>query len=68
MNDADQFFATDYDFFITGHSLGGALASICAMDLIVSGQIPAERLMIYTLGQPRVGDPAWAAAYDKYVT
>ena len=39
--------------FITGHSLGGALAKIAGMDL------PAARISaIYTFGAPRVGDGA----------
>jgi hypothetical protein len=48
--------------FITGHSLGGALAIFCALEcwrqaLPVSG--------VYTFGQPRVGNAAFAALYDR---
>ncbi|WP_299494681.1 lipase family protein [uncultured Shewanella sp.] len=40
---------------ITGHSLGGALATIAAKRLIHEGGIAA----CYTFGSPRVGDETW---------
>ncbi len=43
--------------FITGHSLGGALAVVLAARLVASGQ-DVEGL--HTFGQPRVGDPTFA--------
>ncbi|KHO00308.1 Triacylglycerol lipase [Metarhizium album ARSEF 1941] len=46
-----------YQVKVTGHSLGGAVASIAAGYLRKSG-IPAD---VYTYGSPRVGDPAFAA-------
>ncbi len=44
--------------FITGHSLGGALATIAAKRLTHKGGIAA----CYTFGSPRVGDEEWS--YD----
>ena len=41
--------------FITGHSLGGALATIAAKKLSHNGGIAA----CYTFGSPRVGDDDW---------
>jgi len=41
--------------FITGHSLGGALATVAAKKLIHQGGIAA----CYTFGAPRVGDEQW---------
>ena len=41
--------------FITGHSLGGALATVAAKKLSHSGGIAA----CYTYGAPRVGDHKW---------
>ncbi|MGL1957304.1 MAG: lipase family protein [Colwellia sp.] len=41
--------------FITGHSLGGALATIAAKKLIHAGGIAS----CYTFGSPRVGDEEW---------
>lgn len=43
--------------FITGHSLGGALASIAAKKLKHNGGIAA----CYTFGSPRVGDDDWVS-------
>ena len=44
--------------FITGHSLGGALATVAAKKLNHSAGIAA----CYTFGSPRVGDDKWIAA------
>jgi len=41
--------------FITGHSLGGALATVAAKKLTHKGGIAA----CYTFGSPRVGDEEW---------
>jgi hypothetical protein len=46
---------------ITGHSLGGALAVLCAHILQAEGWTVHS---VYTFGQPRVGDRAFAAAYN----
>jgi hypothetical protein len=45
----------DTQFWVTGHSLGGALAALAATSLEYQG-FPVQGL--YTFGQPRVGD--WA--------
>jgi hypothetical protein len=42
----------------TGHSLGGSLAELTAVDLAVSLDLPVRS---YTFGTPRVGNEAWAA-------
>ncbi|NVJ61472.1 MAG: lipase family protein [Gammaproteobacteria bacterium] len=43
--------------FITGHSLGGALATIAAKKLVHKAGIAA----CYTFGSPRVGDETWVS-------
>jgi triacylglycerol lipase len=49
--------------FITGHSLGGALAVLCAQKVNVTH---LERVRgIYTFGMPRPGDAEFATAYDQ---
>jgi len=47
---------------ITGHSLGGAQAMHCAIDMHHRGLSPDH---IYTLGQPREGNDALANFYDR---
>ncbi|CAH1223988.1 hypothetical protein PAECIP111893_05061 [Paenibacillus plantiphilus] len=52
--------------FITGHSLGGALATLAALD-IAANRGP-EGIVVYTFASPRVGDPQFARAYNRLVT
>jgi len=47
---------------ITGHSLGAALAGLCASRIDSELGVTAEA--IYGFGMPRVGTPAFAAAYN----
>ena len=49
--------------FLTGHSLGGALAVLAAA-LLHFG--PRQRIAgVFTYGQPRLGDPAFSTAFDQ---
>jgi len=48
---------TQKPLFITGHSLGGALATLAAKRLVHQGGISA----CYTFGSPRVGDEEWVS-------
>ena len=49
--------------YVTGHSLGGALAVLAAavLELQVSRNVAA----VYTYGQPRVGDPLFSSTFDQ---
>eukprot|EP00239_Pterosperma_sp_CCMP1384_P004573 CAMPEP_0197849626 /NCGR_PEP_ID=MMETSP1438-20131217/12738_1 /TAXON_ID=1461541 /ORGANISM="Pterosperma sp., Strain CCMP1384" /LENGTH=403 /DNA_ID=CAMNT_0043462403 /DNA_START=122 /DNA_END=1333 /DNA_ORIENTATION=+ len=49
---------------VTGHSLGGAMAVVCAFDLARSGFNVAQ---VFTFGQPRVGNRYFASAYKLSV-
>ena len=46
--------------FLTGHSMGGALAVLTACRLAKMGRPP---LAVYTFGSPRIGDRAFCAGY-----
>jgi len=50
--------------WITGHSLGGALAELCAAQAVFVSKIDVQG--VYTFGQPRVGDKAFADADTEY--
>ena len=49
----------------TGHSLGGALAVLCALD--VQHNVPGKKVTVYTLGGPKVGNQAFTKLYNKHV-
>ena len=47
-------------YVITGHSLGGALAQLCALDLVLHGVATHSSLDVWTFGEPRVANAALA--------
>jgi hypothetical protein len=54
----------DYQIVFTGHSLGGAMAQMAAVDYHdVNGN--ADRISLYTYGAPRVGNDDWARFVDN---
>lgn len=53
------------NLFITGHSLGGALAVLHAADAAVNAGF--RSIVMYNYGAPRVGDGQFAALYDRLV-
>ena len=52
------------DVFCTGHSLGGALATLCA--LFLSWRIEC-RIALYSFGAPRVGSHSFARMFNRCV-
>lgn len=50
--------------YVTGHSLGGALATMAAASLSDNG---VEVAGVYTFGQPRVGDRTFASQLNKHI-
>lgn len=53
------------DFFITGHSQGGAKATLAALDLVGSNVFKKDEFIVYTFGSPRVGNYEFAKLYRK---
>ncbi|WP_316503337.1 MULTISPECIES: lipase family protein [Paenibacillus] len=51
--------------YVTGHSLGAALATLCAVDTAANTAFKSP--LLYTYGSPRVGDPDFAKACIAYV-
>lgn len=49
----------------TGHSLGGGLATLCALDMTLN--TTSKTIYCYTYGSPAVGNGAFAAAYRQHV-
>lgn len=50
--------------FITGHSLGGALATLCARSLAEDPLFSNQLHSVYTFGQPRVGNGKFSRYYN----
>jgi predicted lipase len=50
---------------VTGHSLGGALATLCAVD--VQYNFPDVDLDLYTFGSPRVGNDGFRDSFNRRV-
>ena len=54
----------------TGHSLGGALATLAAYDIRKQLQASSKQgveVMCYSFGAPRTGNHAFAADYNRVV-
>lgn len=49
----------DAQLIVTGHSLGGAVAAICAFEMQYLEKLPVR--MLYTFGKPRVGNANFSA-------
>ncbi|KAI8322542.1 alpha/beta-hydrolase, partial [Martensiomyces pterosporus] len=55
----------DYKIVLTGHSLGGAEAAVGAADFAVTHPEWVSKMELYTYGEPRVGNPSFAAWMSK---
>lgn len=54
-----------YKIIVTGHSLGGAMANLCAATIVASGYVPPSNIVLYTMGEPRVGNDDYVVGYDS---
>lgn len=50
--------------YITGHSLGGAVAILTAATLAFDNSVSRNQIRVYTYASPRVGDPTFAQFYQ----
>ncbi|KAK8623857.1 hypothetical protein V6N13_065219 [Hibiscus sabdariffa] len=64
VKEAKEFYG-ELDIMVTGHSMGGAMASFCALDLTVNHE--ASNVQVMTFGQPRIGNAVFASYYAKLV-
>ena len=53
---------------ICGHSLGGALATLLALDTAAHAPAPFNHPVVYTYASPRTGDGKFAKRYGQLVT
>lgn len=51
----------------TGHSLGGALATLASLDVSLALGIEGHRISVSTFGSPRVGNIAFQELYDSEI-
>ncbi|VDM78060.1 unnamed protein product [Strongylus vulgaris] len=54
-----------YDIWITGHSLGGALATLAASYVVETKLAVGDRIKLMTFGQPKPGDDNFANLLNK---
>lgn len=52
---------------LVGHSLGAGLACLTAYALVALHRFSADDITVVCLGSPRLGDAAWAKAYDALI-
>ena len=56
-----------YKIWVTGHSLGGAMASLASAWLSYYNIASREKIISYTFGMPRVGNYDYALEHDRLV-
>ncbi|NER00402.1 MAG: lipase family protein, partial [Cyanothece sp. SIO2G6] len=56
----------DTSVVVTGHSLGGAIATLCALDLQYNF-FDADAVKLYTFGCPRVGNADFRQSFSRRV-
>ncbi|CAJ0871116.1 8252_t:CDS:2 [Entrophospora sp. SA101] len=69
IEEVTNFMETNPDFkvVLTGHSLGGAIATLTALDLVQNNKklVSEENLFIFTYGLPRIGNQEFANFVDS---
>jgi len=57
----------DADVYYTGHSLGGAIATLAHVDGVINWDVSASQSNSFTFGSPRVGDATFATGFSNEV-
>jgi len=60
-----QSLSSSYNIYVTGHSLGAAVAALCITDLVVNQGYSGVQAI--TFGEPRVGDSTFADFMNEQV-
>ncbi|KAI9294432.1 alpha/beta-hydrolase, partial [Neoconidiobolus thromboides FSU 785] len=55
----------DYKLIITGHSLGGALATLASIEIQKNFNLSWDRMQLFTYGEPRVGNTAFVEWFNR---
>lgn len=56
-----------YSFYFTGHSLGGALATLAAVDMQKRYNLDGNRVCMMSFGAPKVGNMNFAKVFNELV-
>ncbi|MEG4167375.1 MULTISPECIES: lipase family protein [unclassified Microcoleus] len=67
IREAARQFDTLKPCYVTGHSLGGALAVLAATDIAVHINGLKDQVQMYSYGGPRIGDPVFASFYNELI-
>jgi hypothetical protein len=65
--DATSKQAPNLPWIMGGHSLGGAMLSLAALDGVVGGSLTAAQMSVFTFGSLHVGDATFAQQYNSNV-
>uniref|UniRef100_A0AC35THG2 Lipase_3 domain-containing protein n=1 Tax=Rhabditophanes sp. KR3021 TaxID=114890 RepID=A0AC35THG2_9BILA len=57
----------DYRLWITGHGIGGSLASMTALYMTNKTMIPSEKIRLVTFGEPRGSNYLFAKSIEKHI-
>lgn len=59
--------APENPLYLVGHSLGGAVAQIAALDLALQMPARAQHVQVYAYASPRIGNKTFVSLYDQTV-
>jgi hypothetical protein len=54
-----------HQIYVTGHSLGGALATLAIPDILNNTKFTKDKITIYTFASPRCGDSTFAEKFKE---